>query len=333
MSRSPIQNLRADDLGRFILDLHTPAEKTIGKMFGCFYKLAVFMTIILVLTVLDNDSGIIAKLLRIMGLFLLTGFFFHCRRSIDCYYVLDDVGGQLLYHFSAIMIVSEDPVANLDDVVGIGVTYSGTSSTSRADTWAVVFCMSDGKIIRVSDFLELPERANAIAAELAELLKVPSFSCNLGERKIVAVENGLMIQKSDDSFISSVSKDRAAGCLMKLFVLPYAFWPTMIIFMLAFMIVGGGSTDNNIEYYREKKNYAYIDADGNLLPQLTPEHKRNRSRKTTAADSRSNHSPAQSSTPKNSFFDADKTKATGQLAAEKVDLPDETASGTTESGH
>lgn len=333
MSRSPIQNLRADDLGRFILDLQTPAEKTIGKMFGCFSKLAVALAIIVLINILSDDSGILSKLARTVGIILFTGFFSHCRRTIDCYYVLDDVGGQLLYHFSAIMIVSEDPVANLDDVVGIGVNYSGTSSTSRADTWAVVFCLSDGKIIRVSDFLELPERANAIAAELAELLNVPLATCNPGERKIVAVENGLMIQKTDDSFISSVSKDRAAGCLMKLFVLPYAFWPTMIIFMLAFFIVGGGSTDNNIEYYREMNNYAYIDADGNLLPQLTPGHKNNRSRKTTATGSGSNPSPVQSSTPKNSFVDGDKTHAAGQLAAEKVDLPDETASGTTERGH
>jgi len=28
MSRSPIQNLRADDMGRLILDLQTPAEFT-----------------------------------------------------------------------------------------------------------------------------------------------------------------------------------------------------------------------------------------------------------------------------------------------------------------
>jgi len=268
MSRNPIHNLRADDLGRFLLDLHTPVERTVGRMFGCFTKLAVVVSIALFLSVMGSDSGGIAKLLRIAGLVMMTGFFFHCKRNIDCYYVLDDVGGQLLYHFSAIMIVSEDPVANLEDVAGVGVSYAGRSSGSGADSWAVVFCLSDGRIIRVSDFFEHTDQVNAIASDVAELIKAPCATCNYGERKIIALENGRMIQKKDDSYVSSVSKDQAAGCLVGLLVAPYAFYPTLIVLLLGFMIVGGVKTDNNIEYYREQDKYGYIEADGTVLPQL-----------------------------------------------------------------
>lgn len=274
MSRSPIHNLRADDLGRFLLDLHTPVERTVGRMFGCFTKLAVAISIVLFISVMGSDSGGIAKLLRIAGLFMMTGFFFHCKRNIDCYYVLDDVGGQLLYHFSAIMIVSEDPVANLEDVAGVGVSYAGRNSGSGADSWAVVFCLSDGRIIRVSDFFEHTDQVNAIASDVAELIKVPCATCNYGERKIITLENGLMIQKKDDSYVSSVSKDQAAGCLVGLLVAPYAFYPTLIVLTLGFMIVGGVTTEQNIEYYREQNNYAFIEADGTVLPQL---HKNRRS--------------------------------------------------------
>ncbi|MBU1106029.1 MAG: hypothetical protein KKB51_05115 [Candidatus Riflebacteria bacterium] len=279
MSESPIHNLRADDLGRFILDVHTPAEKTIGRMFGCFTWLSGIIAFMLFGAVMGGDFGLWSKLLRIAGLVMVVGFFYRCRRNIDCYYVLDNIGGQLLYHFSAIMIVSEDPVANLEDVAGIGVSYTGKKISLSASSWAVFFCLSDGNLIRVSDFFEHSDPANAIAAEVAELIKVPLLTCNHDDQKVVAVENGQMIQKTDDSFVSSVGKDRAAGCLMAIFITPYAFWPTLIVLILAFTIVSGSSEDLSIEHFREQREYGYIEADGTLLPQL------DRHRIKTAAES------------------------------------------------
>lgn len=282
MSGNHIHNLRADDLGRFILDVHTPAERTIGKMFGCFTWIAGFTAFALFGAVMGGEFGILSKLARIVGLIIVVVFFYQCRKNIDCYYVLDDVGGQLLYHFSAIMIVSEDPVANLEDVAGIGVSYAGEKASASIGSWAVFFCMFDGRQIRVSDFLDHPDQANAIASDIAELIKVPFLTCNYGERKVVVVENGRLTQKIHNSLISSVSKDRATGCLMTLFVIPYAFWPTLTFLILAFMIASGASEEKTIEYYREQKNYAYVDIDGTVLPSL----ERKRGKKNSASASR-----------------------------------------------
>lgn len=282
MSENHIPNLRADDLGRFILDVHTPAERTIGRMFGCFTWIAAFMAFALFGAVMGGDFGILSKLARIVGLVIVVAFFYQCRKNIDCYYVLDDVGGQLLYHFSAIMIVSEDPVANLEDVAGIGVSYAGEKASSSVGSWAVFFCMFDGRQIRVSDFFDHPDLANAIASDIAQLVKVPFLTCNYGERKIVVVENGKLTQKIDDSLISSVSKDRATGCFMTLFIIPYAFWPTLAFLILAFMIASGASEERNIEYYREQRDYGYVEIDGTVLPKL----ERRRGKKSSGNSSR-----------------------------------------------
>lgn len=286
MSESPSQNLRADNLGRFVLDLHTPAERTIGRMFGCFTWLSGIIALTLFSSVMGGDFGILSKLLRIAGLVMVVGFFYRCRRDIDCYYLLDNVGGQLLYHFSAIMIVSEDPVANLEDVAGIGVSYTGKKISLGTGSWAVFFCLSDGNLIRVSDFLGHTDKANAIATEIAELIKVSLLTCDHGSRKVVAVENGQMIQKTDDSFVSSISKDNATGCLMAIFIIPYAFWPTLIVLFLAFSIASGSGEDLSIEYFREQRDYGYIEADGTLLPQLDKRRKR------TTAESTENSASA-----------------------------------------
>lgn len=75
MSNNPIHNLRADDLGRFVLDLETPVEKTVGRMFGCFSTIAVVMSVFLLLTLISSDFGLLSKLARIVGLVVVVGFF------------------------------------------------------------------------------------------------------------------------------------------------------------------------------------------------------------------------------------------------------------------
>ena len=62
MTDNPIHNLKADDLGRFVLDLETPAEKTVGRMFGCFTKIAAVIAFLLFffLTPLPTVSGQVA---------------------------------------------------------------------------------------------------------------------------------------------------------------------------------------------------------------------------------------------------------------------------------
>ncbi|NCB40852.1 MAG: hypothetical protein EOM80_19020, partial [Erysipelotrichia bacterium] len=252
MSNNPIHDLRADDLGRFVLDLETPVEKTVGRMFGCFSKIAVVVASFMLLSLLSSDLGLLSKLAHIVGLVVVVGFFRQCQKNIDCYYVLDNVGGQLLYHFSAIMIVSEDPVANLEDVVGVGVTCGG----GRA--WALVFCHADGRIIRVSDFVETPEKLNSLAESVSELIKVPCLPARANERQVIVVENGSMKSKIDDALISSVSREKAAGCLMSLFVLPYAFYPALIMLMLPLMIIANAGTGRTIAYYSGHKSYGVV---------------------------------------------------------------------------
>lgn len=274
MSKIQTQNLQVDELGRFILDVYTPAERIMGRTFGCLTWLSGFVALALLGTVMGGDFGLISKLLRIAGLVMIVGFFYRCRQNIDCYYVLDEVGGQLLYHFSAIMIVAEDPVADLENVCGIGVSYTGHKISLGTGTWAVFFCLSDGRLIRVSNFFEHPDPANTIAKKVAELIKIPLLTCNPGEKKMVAVTNGLMIHKAVDSLLSVESKDKAVGCLTALFILPYAFWPAFILIFLAFSIVSGSSADVSIESFRERREFGYVEADGTLLPQL--DKRRNR---------------------------------------------------------
>ncbi len=266
MSDNPIHNLRADDLGRFVLDLETPVEKTVGRMFGCFSKIAVVMSVFFLLTLLSSDFGLLSKFARIVGLVVVVGFFRHCRQNIDCYYVLDDVGGQLLYHFSAIMIVSEDPVANLEDIIGIGVTCGGGRS------WALVFCHADGRIIRVSDFIETPEKLNSLAESVSELIKVPCLPARDNERKVIVVENGSMKSKIDESLISSESREKASGCLMSIFLLPYAFYPALIMLVLPLMIIAGAGTGRTIAYYSGHKSYGVVMPDPATEPGGVQKH-------------------------------------------------------------
>ncbi len=272
MMDNPIHNLRADDLGRFVLDLETPAEKTIGRMLGCFAKIAAVVAFFMLLGLMSSDAGAFAKLARIAGLALVVGFFWQCWRNVDCYYVLDDVGGQLLYHFSAVMIVSEDPVANLEDIVGIGVTYGGPSPKTGMTTWALVFCHADGRVIRVSDFLEAQQQVNQIAENVAALIKVPCLPARAGERNVIAVENGAMVSIEDDSFISSVTSERATGCLVGLFVFPFTFYPALFMLMLPLMVISGKGTERNLEYFLTHDNYGVIKADGTLIPSYRRHH-------------------------------------------------------------
>ena len=272
MMDNPIHNLRADDLGRFVLDLETPAEKTVGRILGCFTKIAAVVAFFLMIAMMSSDAGSFAKLARIIGLALVVGFFWQCWRNVDCYYVLDDTGGQLLYHFSAVMIVSEDPVANLEDIVGIGVTYGGSSPKTGMPTRALVFCHADGRVIRVSDFLESLQHVNQIAESVAALIKVPCLTAGDGERNVIAVENGAMVSIEDDSFISSVISERATGCLVGLFVFPFTFYPALIMLMLPFMVISGKGTERNLEYFLTHDNYGVIKADGTLIPSYRRHH-------------------------------------------------------------
>ena len=77
MTDNPIHNLKADDLGRFVLDLETPAEKTVGRMFGCFTKIAAVVAFFLFISVMTSDFGVLSKLTRFAGLILVVGFFWN----------------------------------------------------------------------------------------------------------------------------------------------------------------------------------------------------------------------------------------------------------------
>ncbi len=251
----PVRILRADNLGRFILDLQTPAEKTVGRVVGCFSKLAMVCGPFILISLLSSDFGFFSKFFRIGGLALVVAFFYYCRRTIDCYYVLDDVGGQLLYHFSAILMVSEDPVANIEDVIGIGVTFSGN------DSYAVIFCLADGKTVRVTNFISLHE-ANQIAEEIARIVNLPCMPAEQGERVSIVVENQKMLKKAGAKFVTSSSVSTASGCLAMFFLAPYILFPTMAVYMFAMMIVTGDFQTRDLKYYLKSKSYAVIDIDG-----------------------------------------------------------------------
>ncbi len=252
------KQLRTDNLGRYILDLKTPLEKSFGKVFGCFGIILLILAPFLFISILQNDFGILSKLLRLIGLILLVGFFNFCRKSIDCYYVLDAVGGQMLYHFSAILMVSEDPIANIENINGVGVTHGGY------DSYAVVVCCDNGKLIRISDFISVSE-ANSIATKIADLLDIYLICAEPNEKISIGVENGWMIKKTDENLISTIDKETTSGCITGLFLSPYLFIPILSTLMISLFIVTGSGEKRDLAYYMKNRKYDVVDVNGKKL--------------------------------------------------------------------
>ena len=255
--KSNSANIINDNLGRYILDLDTPAEKSFGRVFGCFTRLTAVIAFFMAFAILGAEMGIITKLLRIFGLVSLVYIFNYFRSQIDCYYVLDVVGGQFLYHFSALMMVSEDPVANIEDIAGIGVTYSGN------EKYAIVLCLIDGKIIRVSDYSNRYFELNATVEAFADILKVPCHCAETDGKKIIAVENGVMVSQDAGLVTLSFFANNLSGCLMHFILFPYYFGPALIVMTVSLVIISGdtGSVEDTNSLIKQN-NYRAIDING-----------------------------------------------------------------------
>jgi len=248
----PILHLNADDLGRFVLDLETPLEKTAGKALGCVAGLMLFLFILVAGEFWHSDASLLARLGGIVFFFLLTLFSFYLWKSLDCFYVLDDVGGQLLYHFSAFLLVSEDPVANLEDIIGIGVTSTSDNSC------AVVIGLAEGTILRGSDFLPMGKRtfANTLASSLAELIKVPVLTLGDGETSHLAVESGKLTKAMGRMLASSATQERVLGCLSGIILVPFALHLGMA--PLNIVMAALGDKRPSKEFFLQKTFYGFI---------------------------------------------------------------------------
>lgn len=262
--------LRVDESGRHLLDLQTTAEKTLGRVLGCLGAVILFPGLVIIFEILGDSTGFFFKLLRIAAVLFVLGSFNYFRKSVDCYYILDEVGGQLLYHFSAMMMVSEDPVANIENIIGVGATYTG------GGRYAVVFCCDDGRIVRVSDFIPLHE-ANAICEQILGLIDVPVIYADAQKANAIAIENAVMIEKNDQRLISQAAAEKTSSCLGCLFLGPYLFFPVFIVFFIALMVAGGESEEPDLDYYlKNTRKYRAIDINGDPV-EYNPNESRMRS--------------------------------------------------------
>jgi len=225
-----------DDDGRLILDIQTPVEKSVGRTLGWLTILFGILSVGSILQILESDAWLFAKVFRMAGLLLVIGFFYYCWKNVDCYYVLDEAGGQLLYHFSAIIMVSEDPVANLEDVAGIGVAWPGRS---EYDCYAAYICLYDGRTIRISDSFEDSIMANETGRELAEYLQKPFLPAKTDERMTVVFEAGSLRYKRAAGVLSPSASDKTLGCLVAYFTLPSVVAVSFIFYAAARMVITG----------------------------------------------------------------------------------------------
>ena len=230
-------SMRVDDLGRYILDIETPAEATVGKMFGCMSSCMGAGAALVTLSFLLRGSGLpfTQDFIRTFAVLYATGLLIYCWKNIDCYYVLDPAGGQLLYHFSALLIVAEDPVANVEDVAGIGVSYT-SGAVSGNYKYALFICINDGRTIRISDDTHIHDSLNDVGCSLAKILEVPFIQLKSPDNSVVVFRDG-ELRREKSGLVSSKVKDWGASLGLVIFIVPYIFIPTFVIMILA-MTVG-----------------------------------------------------------------------------------------------
>ena len=159
----------SDPSGRLTFEVSTPIERAAGRCMGCFSVAMVVVGTSAILTPFKSGGASIGKtFIAAAAWFGAIYLLYRLYISINCYYVVDQAGKQLLYHFGAVLIEYEDPIAAFDDIVGVGLVVHPIERGQ-----AVVIGLRNGRLQRISDFCHTSMLEPA--KRFANLLSVPFF--------------------------------------------------------------------------------------------------------------------------------------------------------------